>query len=167
MALALGLEGVRPGVASQVTLHPRAGPLNKLRAGIYASRILQALGVDTLDHRPRRRPLAGPSGSTSGPCGVPVRRGALRLPFCRRMMFMYGEVYDHDQLNDATHEALHEVFGVANMATFEQITLALREGHIVPPTARTSTCRRPTTCGSRSPSCTASTTGCSCPRAAS
>ena len=46
-------------------------------------------------------------------------------------MFMYGEVYDHDQLNDATHEALHEVFGVANMTTFKQITLALREGHIV------------------------------------
>ena len=37
MALALGLEGVRHGVASQVTLHPRAGDLNELRAGIYAS----------------------------------------------------------------------------------------------------------------------------------
>ena len=37
-------------------------------------------------------------------------------------MFLYGEVYDHDQLNDATHEALHEVFGIANMTTFDQIT---------------------------------------------
>ena len=46
-------------------------------------------------------------------------------------MFLYGEVYDHDQLNDATHEALHEAFGVANMTTFDQITLALREGHMV------------------------------------
>jgi cholesterol oxidase len=61
-----------------------------------------------------------PSGDE--PCG---------LPFCRRVMFLYGEVYDHDQLNDATHEALHEVFGIANMTTFDQISLALREGHMV------------------------------------
>ena len=67
--------------------------------------------------------------------------GALRLypagkeycanPFCRRMMFMYGEVFDHDQLNDATHEAIHEAFGVANLTTFKQISQALREGHVV------------------------------------
>ena len=131
MALALGLEGVRHGVASQVTLHPRAGTLNELRAGIYAPRILQALDVDTLTtdrdddlslaERLYERALqVYPSGEE--PCG---------LPFCRRVMFLYGEVYDHDQLNEATHEALHEVFGVANLTTFEQITLALREGHIV------------------------------------
>ena len=46
-------------------------------------------------------------------------------------MFMYGEVYDHDNLNDATHEHLHEVFGVANMRTFQQITRTLRAGHVV------------------------------------
>jgi hypothetical protein len=131
MALALGLEGVRHGIASQVTLHPRAGNLNELRAGIYASDVLQKLGVDTLDtdrdddmgwaERLYDRALQlYPSGDE--PCG---------LPFCRRVMFLYGEVYDHDQLNDATHEALHEVFGVANMTTFDQISLALREGHMV------------------------------------
>ena len=131
MALALGLEGVRHGVASQVTLHPRAGTLNELRAGVYAPRILQALDVDTLTtdrdddlslaERLYERALqVYPSGEEA--CG---------LPFCRRVMFLYGEVYDHDQLNEATHEALHEVFGVANLTTFEQITLALREGHIV------------------------------------
>ena len=115
-----------------MTLHPRAGTLNELRAGIYAcGRRCRALGVDTLDtdrdddmgwaERLYDRALQlYPSGDE--PCG---------LPFCRRVMFMYGEVYDHDQLNDATHEALHEVFGVANMTTFDQITLALREGHMV------------------------------------
>jgi cholesterol oxidase len=46
-------------------------------------------------------------------------------------MFMYGEVYDHDQLNDATHEAMHEMFGVANLETFKQITRSLRAGHFV------------------------------------
>ncbi|MBF4769582.1 hypothetical protein ISU10_17585 [Nocardioides agariphilus] len=130
MALALGLEGVRHGIASQVTFHPRAGALNELRSGIYAGDAIQALGIDTLTtdrddlswgERLYERALqVYPSGDE--PCG---------LPFCRRVMFMYGEVYDHDRLNDATHEHLHEVFGVANMTTFRQITRILREGHAV------------------------------------
>ena len=48
MSLALGLEGVRHAVASQVTLHPRAGVLNEMRSGIYAGNVMQALGIDTL-----------------------------------------------------------------------------------------------------------------------
>ncbi len=131
MSLALGLDGVRHAVASQVTLHPRAGVLNELRSGIYAGNVIQGLGIDTLTTDESDDPSWAerlydralqlyPSGAED--CG---------LPFCRRVMFMYGEVYDHDQLNDATHEHLHEVFGVANMTTFRQITRALREGHIV------------------------------------
>ena len=48
-----------------------------------------------------------------------------------RLVVRGGEVYDHDRLNDATHRHLHEAFGVANMTTFKQITLALRTGHVV------------------------------------
>ena len=48
MALSLGLSGVRSAVASQLSLHPRAGALNELRAGIYAADVLDALGVDLL-----------------------------------------------------------------------------------------------------------------------
>jgi cholesterol oxidase len=131
MSLALGLEGVRHSVASQVTLHPRAGVLNELRSGIYAGNVIQGLGIDTLDTDPGEDPSWAvklydralqlyPSGEED--CG---------LPFCRRVMFMYGEVYDHDQLNDATHEHLHEAFGVANMTTFRQITRILRADHAV------------------------------------
>ena len=73
-----------------------------------------------------------PSGSTTPRSTLyPAGEEQCGNPFCRRVMFIYGEVYDHDQLNDATHAHLHEAFGVANMTTFKQITLALREGHIV------------------------------------
>ncbi|MEO6509836.1 MAG: hypothetical protein ABIO16_02515 [Nocardioides sp.] len=131
MGMALGLEGVRHGVASQVTLHPRAGVLNELRSGVYAGNVIQGLGIDTLTTDEGDDPSWAerlfdralqlyPSGEED--CG---------LPFCRRVMFLYGEVYDHDQLNDATHEHLHEAFGVANMATFRQITEILRAGHAV------------------------------------
>ncbi|MNL59272.1 hypothetical protein D3C87_1829850 [compost metagenome] len=46
-------------------------------------------------------------------------------------MFMYGEVYDHAQLNDATHDHLDEAFGVANMTTLRHITKILRADHAV------------------------------------
>jgi cholesterol oxidase len=131
MSLALGLQGVRHVVASVVTLHPRAGALNEMRSGIYAGNAIQALGIDTLNtdesddpswaERLYERALQlYPSGEQE--CG---------LPFCRRQMFMYGETYDHDQLNDATHEHLHEAFGDANKTTFRHITRILRAGHVV------------------------------------
>ena len=61
----------------------------------------------------------------------PAGRERCNSPVCRRILFMYGEVFDHDQLNDATHDALHEVFGVANLTTLNHISTMLRKGHTV------------------------------------
>ena len=44
---------------------------------------------------------------------------------------MYAPLYQHEQLNEATHEALHEMFGIANMRAFEGLGLMTRKGHIV------------------------------------
>lgn len=131
MSLANGLEGVRSAVASQLTFHPRVAPLNKIRSGLYMANFLSALGVDTLT-----TDIDEKAGWTEK-----LYDAALRLypagqercssAFCRRILFMYGEVFDHDQLNDATHEALHEAFGVSNLRTFQQITQAVRHGHVV------------------------------------
>lgn len=130
MGMTAGLEGVRSAVCSALTLHPVAPPLNKIKAGLGLANVLSVLGVDTLstdfdthsnwidrlyDKLLRLYP-------TQERCNSPV---------CRRILFMYGEVYDHDQLNNATHDALHEMFGVANMTTFKHITTMLRAGHAV------------------------------------
>jgi len=50
---------------------------------------------------------------------------------CRRILFLYGEVFRHDQLNEATHDAVHEMFGVSNMTIFEHIALICNKGHVV------------------------------------
>lgn len=131
MALGLGLEDVRSAVASQVTLHPRAGTLNELRAGIYAGDLIQSLGIDTLttefDDDPSWLETLYDKALAIYPSGdEPCDR-----PFCRRVMFMYGEVYDHDRLNEATHDHLAEAFGVANMTTLRHITKILRADHAV------------------------------------
>lgn len=129
MALSLGLTGVRSAVASQLTLHPRAGALNELRAGLYAADVFDALGLDLLtteiDPDPSWIERLYDRALTLYPSGdEPCER-----PFCRRVMFMYGEVYDHDRLNDATHDHLHEAFGPANMMTLRQISQMLRDDH--------------------------------------
>ena len=131
MSLALGLQGVRHAVASVVTFHPRAGVVNELRSGIYAGNVIQGLGIDTLNTDESDDPSWAERLYERALQVYPSGEEACGLPFCRRQMFMYGETYDHDQLNDATHEHLHEAFGVANMTTFRHITRILREGHVV------------------------------------
>jgi cholesterol oxidase len=44
---------------------------------------------------------------------------------------MYALLYEHDQLNPATHEALHEMFGVANVRSFEHLAAMVRAGKVV------------------------------------
>lgn len=131
MALGLGLEGVRSAVASQLTLHPRGGTLNELRAGIYAGNLLDALGVDTLTTQRDDDPSWLERLYDAALAIYPAGEEPCDSPFCRRVMFMYGEVYDHDNLNDATHEHLEEAFGVANIRTLTHITRMLREDHAV------------------------------------
>jgi cholesterol oxidase len=50
---------------------------------------------------------------------------------CRRILGIYGDVYKHDQLNEATHNAIHEMFGVANTASFNHLSAIVRAGHMV------------------------------------
>jgi cholesterol oxidase len=44
---------------------------------------------------------------------------------------MYGDVYAHERLNDATHRAIHEMFGTANAATLAHVSLMIRRGRVV------------------------------------
>ena len=44
---------------------------------------------------------------------------------------MYSLLYEHDRLNAATHNALHELFGVANVAAFEHLAEMVRAGRLV------------------------------------
>ena len=129
MSLARGLKGVRSAVASQLTLHPRVAPLNKVRTGMYLGNFLTALGVDklTTEETPNWREKLYDTALRLYPAG----KERCASPFCRRILFMYGEVYDHDQINDATHEHLHEAFGVANLKTLNQISAAIRNGHVL------------------------------------
>jgi choline dehydrogenase-like flavoprotein len=130
MAMLAGLQGVRSAVCSQLTTHPKAATLNEVRASLRLASFLTVLGVDTLN----------PDFDTHANWQDKLYDAVLRLyptkepynnPVDRRILFMYGEVYKIAQLNEATHDAVHEIFGPGNLTFFRHISLILREGHIV------------------------------------
>jgi len=54
-----------------------------------------------------------------------------RNPVCHRITFLYGQLYEHDQLNQLTHESMHEMFGISNISCFQHLGMICRKGHVV------------------------------------
>jgi len=130
MALLAGLEGVRTALCSQFVVHVEQPLVQQFKAWTHTADILKNLGVDFLT----------PDADFSDDELAKVFDVALRFyptyeqcnsPVCRRILFMYGEVYRHARLNEATHRVIHEMFGIANMTTFRHITRLIRERRAV------------------------------------
>jgi cholesterol oxidase len=126
------LKDVRSAVISQISAHVRVPPFTALKSGLHVPDVLDALGVGSLtafagkdpgwvdrlyDAALKLQPIA--AGER---CGSPV---------CHRITFMYGHLYNHAQLNEATHATLHETFGVANVHSMEHLALCARRGQVV------------------------------------
>ncbi len=132
MAMLAGLDGVRSGVCSQVGAHVNVLPSRRLRAGLYVTDLLSDLGVEDLTmytdahadwlDRLMDRALALYPIAAEERCSSPV---------CHRVTFLYAPLYEHDQLNNATHDVLHELFGVAAMANLNHLGRMVRAGHVV------------------------------------
>jgi len=132
MAMLAGLKGVRSAVCSQIATHIVTPTMTKIKTGLHLPSFLDALGVKSLTayvdtHADWRERLYD---------------AALRLypmalkeecdsPVCHRISFMYAPLYQHEQLNQLTHDTLHELFAVANIRSFEHIALLARKGHLV------------------------------------
>ncbi|MGI9021868.1 MAG: alpha/beta fold hydrolase [Acidimicrobiales bacterium] len=129
MSMLAGLPGVRSIVASQVALHMVTPTLTRLKSGLFMPDLLEKLGVESLtaytdEHADWRDRLYDRLLDVLPEAEEEKCRSAV----CHRVTFMYSLPYEHDQLNQATHDALHEMFGVANMSAFEHIALMVREG---------------------------------------
>jgi len=132
MAMLAGLQGVRSVVCSQIATHVVAPTATHIKTGLHVPSFLDALGIKDLSA----------FASTQESLIEKVYDGALRLyPIqarercqnltCHRITFMYAPLYDHAQLNDATHETLYETFGVANMKAFKHLALLTNKGHLL------------------------------------
>jgi cholesterol oxidase len=127
-----GRTGIRSFISSQVSIDTVPATLGKWKAGLHLDGVLDALGVDSLtaytdanggwksklfDTMLRFQPVGGDEHCES--------------VTCHRGTFMYGLLWEHRQLNDATHGTLHEWMGVANIEVIEHLADMGRRGHVV------------------------------------
>ena len=129
MAMLAGLQGVRSAISSALTLYPISPLGNRIRAGLDLGQLLVAAHIDTMTtdfDRQKAVDVALDNVLKLFPSSEQCTSAV-----CRRILGIYGDVYAHAQLNDATHDAIHEMFGVANVRTFNHISLIVRTGHVV------------------------------------
>lgn len=132
MAMLAGLQGVRSAVCSQIATHMKLPPLSRVKTGLHLPELLDAMGVESLSayvdtHRDWLERLYD-GVLNLYPIDAEERCNS---PTCHRITFMYAPLYEHDQLNPATHDTLHETFGIANIHAFEHLALMARAGHLV------------------------------------
>ncbi|HEY1985143.1 MAG TPA: GMC oxidoreductase [Terracidiphilus sp.] len=124
------LQGIRSAVCSQVGFYPTTSPQNEVKAAFDIGSFFKDLGINTLttDFNPSQWSdvltdgLLKMAAALGPPCNSAV---------CRRIWLIYGEVYGHTELNEATHEAIHEMFGIADITTFKHLLTIVRAGKVV------------------------------------
>jgi cholesterol oxidase len=126
MALAAGcLPDVRSAVCMQFTLHPVTSPFNRAKAALGVGSWLGGLGLD------RVAPFTGGSvvkkALDLGLRAVPMPAGErCDKPLCRWINAIYGCTHTHEQLNDATHARLDNMFGVGNLRALDHIAVIMK-----------------------------------------
>ena len=131
MAMLNGLQGVRAAVCSQVAAHIKAPLLARVKAGLHLPEMLEHLGVKSLSAY-----VDSEAGWASklydkvlGLTPTPYHEGC-NSPVCHRITFIYSELYQHERLNQATHDNLHELFGVGNITAFGHLAEMVRHGTV-------------------------------------
>lgn len=134
MAMLDGLQGVRASVISQIATHADV-PLfpQRLLAYLHAPDIMRLGGVEVLD---ARATIARDARARAIDAGIgfayPFRRDhRTRNVTSRRITALYGQLYELAQLNQATLDAVPEMFGKANISAFRQLAAIARAGHVV------------------------------------
>jgi cholesterol oxidase len=120
MALAAGLRGVRSGVCMQVTLHPVTSVFNQVKLSLGVGKMLGWVGLRqiepfrgrTLVHTLLDQVLRAVPLASDERCGKAT---------CRWVNAMYGCTHRHEQLNDATHDLMGELFGVGDLTALDHI----------------------------------------------
>jgi cholesterol oxidase len=126
MALASGsLPDVRSAVSMQFTLHPVSSPFNRAKAALGVGSLLGGLGLD------RVAPFTGGSvvkkALDLGLRAVPMPAGErCGKPVCRWINAIYGCTHTHEQLDDATHARLDNMFGVGNLRALDHMAVIMK-----------------------------------------
>lgn len=132
MAMLAGLQGVRSAVISQIATHIEAPAITRLKSGLHVPSLLDDLGIDSLtayvDTHAQWHDQLYDKALELFPM---EKEEQCNSRTCHRITFMYSLLYEHSQLNQVTHDTLHEMFGVANVDSLKHLSLLVRKGHLV------------------------------------
>jgi cholesterol oxidase len=124
------LEGVRSSVFSALAGHPIPTVGNQIRAGIRLASLFKALGIEGLntDYDPQSLPDKAVELLMRT---LPFRH-IYDSPVARRIYFVYGDVFEYENINRPTMDAaVPGFFGNGNI-TFEHISLMISASAAVP-----------------------------------
>jgi cholesterol oxidase len=134
MALLGGLKHVRSVVISQIAAHADVPFfVQRLLAYFRAPDLMKALGVTLLDARAeKKRNFLARAIDTFLRFLYPMHPDdRTRSITSLRIVALYGPLYRLDRLNQATLDAMPEMFGKSNIAAFRQLARIARAGHVV------------------------------------
>lgn len=132
MAMLSGLHGVRAAVCSQIACHIDTPPLTRVKAAARLDRLLDTLRIETMTARTPSNGAGAGRLLDNALRLMPASRGeACRSEVCHRITLLYGLLYQHRNLNTLTHDALHEMFGTANVGSLNHLATMVRAKHIV------------------------------------
>jgi pimeloyl-ACP methyl ester carboxylesterase len=160
MGLLAGLKGVRSVISSQTSLHPVTSWFNYAKADTHLATMLAhgvpksidglldsmglpaeltdmlEKGMKTIDMisecDPKAKDYKMDKVLDAMLWGVPFPgETPCYNPVCHRVFGIFGASYAHDQLNEATHNALGRVFGEISTEPFLQLAQIVRYGRAV------------------------------------
>jgi cholesterol oxidase len=129
MALIEGMQGVRSAVCLQLGLHLLTPKMARVKSGLHLPEVLKAFGKQSLTARTDLKGWQSRIFDTALRL-LPAEEGCTN-PVCRRITFMYGPMYEHEQLSRPVHDGVHELFGVTSLSAFDQLARMVRQGHAV------------------------------------
>jgi cholesterol oxidase len=135
MAILAGLQGIRSAVCAQFPLHPATSVFNWVKSELHAGSVLNDIGVKILAPEKHFSLPAALLDSLFRTFPMPAEERCGQA-VCRWINAIYGCTHRHAQLNDATHRALNEMFGVGNVNSLNHLTLMLRKSLAVTSTGR-------------------------------
>jgi cholesterol oxidase len=132
MSLLNGLQGVRSAVCSQIATHIRTPTATRIKTGLHLPSFLKAIGIDSLTaYADNHEGLLERVYDAALNLYTPDVQNRCSSATCHRITFMYAPLYQHPQLNQATHDSLHEMFGIANMDSFVHLERLTNTGTLV------------------------------------
>ena len=124
------LDGlVESVVSSQVASHLAVASSTRAKSGMYLGSLMRVLGVQYLSASFNSR--AWSDWITDQMFKLYPSKERCNNPVCRRLLFIFHEIYRHENLNSETHDALYQWFGVSSMAALKHLSLMVRVGHVV------------------------------------